>query len=603
MTQRTEDTSHRSGVLDHAPHPEQHNVGWRWPKVPRLGEWSPFKAITIMVALLVGALAVYPLLRVLFGLFVSNGHLDLTSIKAAVEMPNFAQLLIDSVIVVGASGIFALCLGSVMAWLNERTDARFGILTDAIPLVPFLVSPIAGVIGWVLMLSPQVGFGNHLIRYVLGTIGVHLASGPFNVYSMAGLIAIYTIYQLPYVFMIVSAALRNLDSSLEEQSRICGVGVLRTVVHITLPSIRHALAGAWLILILLGFSIYAIPAVIAPNAHADILSVAIVNSMIANFPPKTQLAVGLSLFIELFVGITWLWQIWITKRGRHAVLGGRASAARRIELGRWRWAGRAVLLGYGAIAIIPPVCGLTLVALRGFWSPSIDWGTLSLKTLKTTVFNDPLTVTAFKNSLWIGLVGASLGMLIAAVVSLVVYRQLGRAGRLVDASIKLPSVFPHIIIAIGFILAFTGAPFHLQGTTWILLLVYLCLYIPQGSVLTDAGVNQIGHDLTNASSLCGAGTARTFRKIYVPLLVPSVIAGWSFLFVRMVSDLTATALLAGPSNDVIGFRILSILGNGSFGQLASVSLVLTVLTIFVVTTALVMSRILGRWRGASERAF
>ena len=108
---------------------------------------------------------------------------------------------------------------------------------------------------------------------------------------------------------------------------------------------------------------------------------------------------------------------------------------------------------------------------------------------------------------------------------------------------KLPSVFPHLVLAVGFILVFTGPPFSLGGTTLILLMVYVTIYMPQGSVAADAAVSQIGSELPEASSVFGAGDGRTFRKIYLPLMFPGLIAGWAFLFARMVGDLTATALV------------------------------------------------------------
>jgi iron(III) transport system permease protein len=147
---------------------------------------------------------------------------------------------------------------------------------------------------------------------------------------------------------------------------------------------------------------------------------------------------------------------------------------------------------------------------------------------------------------------------------------------------------------------FTGPPFSLGGTTLILLMVYVTIYMPQGSVAADAAVSQIGSELPEASSVFGAGDGRTFRKIYLPLMLPGLIAGWAFLFARMVGDLTATALLAGPSNTVVGFRILQIFTNGSFADLASLGIVLTLASSFVVIGALVLGRFLGRWRSEGK---
>mgnify|MGYP001076723794 CR=1 FL=1 len=566
------------------------------PRIRRHLSKLPGRLAVIALIGVVAALAIYPLTRVLVRTFYSNGRLSGSVVDSIVSDSNLGRTIYDTALVVVGSSVIALVVGTALAWLNERTDARFGIVTDSIPLVPFLLSEIAGVIGWVIVFSPTAGLGNAFLRNVLDPIGIHLESGPINIYSTYGIIFVYTIYQVPYVFMIMASAFSNVDSNLEEQAIVCGTSKIRTLLTITFPAVKQAFAGAWLMLLLIGFSIYSIPAILATNADLTIASVVIVNDMVASYPPKIDHAIGLSILIELVVAAVWIWQRRVTRSGTYSTVGGKGAAYRRSELGKWRWPARIFLLGYGVIAIVPPVLGLLLVSLKGFWNPSITWSQLSLRPIIQTVFNDSTTLAAFEHSLSIAVVGATVGMILAAVISILVFRWKGAASRILDGSIKLPSVFPHIVIAIGFILAFAGPPLGLGGTLSMLVLVYLVLYLPQGSVLTDSGVSQIGEDLPAAAAVTGSSSIRTFRRIYLPLLLPSIIAGWAFLFVRMVSDLTATALLAGPSNDVIGFRILTILGNGSFGQLASIGIVLTVITTIAVVLTLVASNRSARWK-------
>ncbi|QYC41765.1 hypothetical protein Nocox_20785 [Nonomuraea coxensis DSM 45129] len=83
-----------------------------------------------------------------------------------------------------------------------------GLLTDVVPLVPFLLPPSAGAIGWSLLGPERSGYLNQLLRLGLGG-----AQGPIDVHSWYGLIFVCTTCQVPYVFMIVSAGLRNTDAS------------------------------------------------------------------------------------------------------------------------------------------------------------------------------------------------------------------------------------------------------------------------------------------------------------------------------------------------------------------------------------------------------
>jgi iron(III) transport system permease protein len=159
-----------------------------------------------------------------------------------------------------------------------------------------------------------------------------------------------------------------------------------------------------------------------------------------------------------------------------------------------------------------------------------------------------------------------------------------------DAVIKLPAAISSMVVAVGFILAFSGPPFNLNGTLLILLLAYVVIYLPQASVAADAASSQIGRELHEASRVSGAGTGRTFRRVSLPLMMPGLAAGWALLFVRMVGDLTASAMLAGNANPVVGFRILDIFQNGSYALLAALATVLTGINLLIVLAVMVVSR-------------
>jgi iron(III) transport system permease protein len=170
-----------------------------------------------------------------------------------------------------------------------------------------------------------------------------------------------------------------------------------------------------------------------------------------------------------------------------------------------------------------------------------------------------------------------------------------------DGAVKLPAAISSIVIAVGFLLAFSGPPFNLNGTFLILLLAYLVLYMPQGSVAADAAASQVGGELPEASQISGASAGRTFWRINFPLMLPGLAAGWSLLFVRMAGDLTASAMLAGTSNPVAGFRILEIYQGASYAILAALSIVLTLIMLVVILAVSLFIRRRGAFRvmGAS----
>jgi iron(III) transport system permease protein len=563
----------------------------RWRRWRR--RLTPFTAVSAAVALLVAALAIYPLGTVLVRIFFTDGHLDLSGLRRTFDQPDLGTLVKNTLIVVIGSSAVALVIGGVLAWVNERTDARMGLLTDALPLVPFLLPPIAGSTAWVLLLSPGAGFVNVWLRDVLGWFGVDKTSGPLNVYSFFGLILVYTIYQVPYAFLLVTAGLRNVDPALEEASRVSGAGLPTTLRRVTLPAVAPAIAGAVLLMAWSGFGLVSIPLVIGTGANIHVLSERIVR-VLQQFPPDEGVAIGLSMIMIAFVAVAWIAQALVIRRGRFASVGGKGQRATPVRLGAWRWPMRGAVILYMAVTTVLPLFALVIVSLEGFWTAEIPWGNLSFDAYRIGIWEEATARKALLDSLLLGLVVGTIGIGTAALVSHFVVRTGGRFGRVVDGAIKFPATLSHIVIAVGFVLALGGKPFNLAGTVLILMLAYLALYFPQTAVATDNAVAQVGRELPEASRVGGAGEGRTFRRVYFPLMKAGLAAGWALLFVRCVGDLTASSILAGPGNPVIGWKILQVYTDGSFSEMAALSVILTLLSGAVVLTVMALTR--GRRR-------
>ena len=553
---------------------------------------TPFSAFCLLVGLFLAAIAVYPLGTVLVRIFFTDGHLDLSGLRRTFDEPGLDTLVKNTLIVVLGSAAIALVIGGVLAWINERTDARMGVVTAALPLIPFLLPPIAGSTAWVLLLSPNAGFVNVWLRDALGWVGIEKTGGPFNIYSFTGLILVYTIYQVPYAFLLITAGLRGVDPALEEASRVSGSGLLRTLRKVTLPAVAPAIAGAVLLMAWSGFGLVSIPLVIGTGANIHVLSERIVR-VLNQFPPDEGVAIGLSLIMILFVGAAWIAQALVIRRGRYASIGGRGQRVTPVRLGAWRWPVRAVILAYMAVTTILPLFALVIVSLESFWTADIPWDRLSLRAYRVGIWQEHTARKAILDSLELGLIVGTIGVLAAALVSLFVVRG-GRGGRVLDGAIKFPATLSHIVIAVGFVLALGGGPFNLAGSVVILMLAYLALYLPQTSVATDNAVAQVGHELPEASRVAGAGEARTFRRVYLPLMAGGLAAGWALLFVRCVGDLTASSILAGPRNPVIGWKILQVYTDGSYSEMAALSVVLTVISGAVVVTVMALTHRRGR---------
>jgi len=541
----------------------------------------------VVLALL--ALLVYPIGRMVVKALVPDGQLDLSAFGTVVQQGWFWDTIRDTVIVVGSAAVIALVVGAVLAWINERTDAGLGWLGTFMPLLPLLMPPIATATGWYFLGSPDAGFLNGLLKLLPG-------SPTINILTYPGLIFVYVLELVPYAYITISGSLRNIDPALEEASRVSGAGLLKTLFRVSLPAVSQAIVSALFLLIVTGFAIYSTPVVIGTNANINILSVQIVKLMQFSYPPDLQSATVLTTVLLAFVLCAWILQQSVMRRGRYAMISGRSGQS-KMRTGRWRYLLRGITIAYLVVTAVIPLIAVIIVSLQPFWTSAVDPSVFNLQHF-ATVLSRRNSVTALQTSVILGVVGGAIAVAVCVFVAIARRRTsygflLGpRMAAFVDGVMRLPAAFSHIVIGLGFIVAFSGPPFNWNGTYIILGLCYLVAFMPQASTTTNNALSQIGNDLTEASYMSHAGELRTNLRVVLPLAIPGLLSTWALLFVLFASEVSASTMLAGAKTPVIGFVLVDIWENGTFGPMAAFALVVTAIT----SAATVILLLLGRQR-------
>ena len=558
---------------------------------------SEFPLMKVVVWLLVAALAVLFLYPMAVALWRAAD--DIPAAWKALTTGNIGSalpgVLANTVIVVVGSTLIGLVVGTLIAWINERTDADLGLSGELLPLSSLLLPPIAGIIGWAVLLDPRAGLLNYALRSMPGAIGVTVEMGPINIYTMTGLVVMMALYKIPYVFLVVSAGLRSIDPAIEEASRVCAGGPLKTLVKVTLPAIRPALAAAILLGVITGISQFSVPLVLGGGARVDLLSVFIYR-LLSTYPPQTAASLMLSLGMVALVQLLLLAQRWIAPAGRSASIGGRGFRGTRLALGAWRRPIKGLVVAYLIITAALPIAGLALVSLQPFWTPIINWSLLSGKNFVEVLVNNRLTSGGLINSVTLGVATATICMAMAGLIMLYFHQNRSGGRRVADNVMSLPATMPHTMIGVAFLLTFSVAPFRLYGTTALLLIAYVCMALPYASRAATSAAESIGHELSEASRVFGASENRTFRRILFPLALPGLIAGWIIVFIHTVGEVTASALLAGTGNPAIGRVLMELWTFASFPQVAALALVMTVISATCVGLMLWVSRkaVVGR---------
>jgi len=499
------------------------------------------------------------------------------------------KVLAHTALVVLGGAAIATVAGAVLAFVNERTDGTLGAAGELLPLAPMIVPPIAGVIGWAILLDPSVGLVNHLLRGALGLVGIEATEGPLDIYTATGLVCVTGLYLVPYVYLIVAAGLRGVDPALDEASRVSGASPLRTMLRVTLPAVRPALLAAALMAVIAGIGLFSVPIVLGTAARMDVISVHVYR-LFDQFPPQTATGLMLSGAMVVVVQCLLLAQRWMMPGDRHSMIGGRGGRAGQIRLGRWRRPAQALAIAYLATTSVLPVCGLLIVSFQPFWTPLIDFAQFTLENYTFVLFENGPTSRAFVTSLGLGAATATAAVLIAAVLMFAARLRQGQVARAADVVMALPATLPHTVIGVAFLITFTPAPFKLYGTVLILFLAYLAMALPFAARAAASAASGIGTDVAEASRISGAGPGRTFVRILLPLALPGLMAGWIIVFIHTAGEVTASSLLGGARNPVIGRVMTELWIFGSFPQLAAMAIVVTAVTTTGVALMLYLTR-------------
>lgn len=553
----------------------------------------------VIVVLAVAAAIVYPIIMSIEEAIAPSGHADWAGVTGTFKGYGLGQAVVNTVILVAISTPVSVLVATVFAWFNERTDARLGALSTLLPILPMLIPPVALAIGWIFIADPKSSFVEVLVRNIASLFGVHVTTVSVGIESLPGLAFLYILVSIPLAYAVMAAAFRQLDPALEEASIVCGRSRFRTLLGISIPSVAPSIGVAAILVCLANIGLYAIPATVGLPARITVLSTYIYDLINGSFPPQLQQASVLGIVLIVVMALLWLGQSSLVRRQRYATVTSRGLGAGRISLGRWRWLARTVIIIYIFLSIVAPIIVLAIVAFEKYWNPDLAVGGFSASNIGSFM---KLTNagTAVTNSLILGVVVATALALITAGLAIAQKQFGGVLAGFTGVVTKAPAVIPTLVFATAVLVAYGYAPFVLDGSVFIMFVAYALVFIPQAMLPAEAAVEQVGKDLTDASRISGASSARTIRRVMLPLMTSGLMAGWAIVFAFVMGDLNVAGILSGPQNPVVGYVLLGVFGNGegTYSQAASLGFVLTLAGSIVVSVALILGRPrFGRSRG------
>jgi iron(III) transport system permease protein len=537
---------------------------------------APRQIVMPLVVLLCGALVLYPI-----G-FLINESLNVGDPSIfppeAYGLDNYTNLTDDyralknTLLVSCIATVLAVIFGFLQAWILTRTNIPGRQRLERLMELPYYMTPLIGALAWGVLLGPKTGLVNQVWRST-GAPGDF-----FDIYSPWGIAWVMALFEGTVAFVMISAAMKSMDPSLEESSRVLGAGKLRTALRITLPLVAPGVLSATIFVFAEMLGSFAAAFVLGIPGRFYVVTTAIWEAT-QSFPPDygRAAALGLSLFAAMVVTLT-IAKL-IMRRGSYATITGKAFRPRPVDAGSARWLLLAIAWGYIVLAVILPLAALLLTSFQRFATVILSDSVFTIANYTSALSTGTLG-QAFINSLILGLSVATIGVPVIGVLTWIIYRSKLRGRSAIEYVIMFPQAVPRLIFGLGLLWAWINIPIPIYGTLWLLGIAYFTVFLPLGLRTLAGVVLQIDRSLEECARVCGASWTHQMRTVSLPLLRPGIAAAWLLIFIASIRELGASVFLMGPRSKVISPAIINAWLSSSSELSAAMAMILTA-TVFV----------------------
>jgi iron(III) transport system permease protein len=534
----------------------------------------------IMAAVLVslGYFLIWPVLLLLINSFnaatdwfVEPRTWGLRHWENAFQRPGLLSSLGNSVLIWFLNVATSFPIGVTIAWLLARTKIPFSHTLEFMFWVSYMVPSLPTTIAWITLLDPDIGW----VNVGLTKLGL-FEQGPFNIFSVPGIVFANLMgHGIAIKVMLLTPAFRNMDAALEEAARVGGAGNLLTLCKITLPLMISPMILVFALQLLRVFQSFETEYLLGMPFEFYVYSTKIyslVRDATPNYGEATVLASVTLLMIALIIPL----QRWILERRRYTTISGSYKPG-LIDLGRWNY----IAFGIIALLLVLLTIGPALVLLAGSFMTRIGYFVLGF-TLDhwKLVLNDAVFIKA----LWTTLIlGATAGIASPVLFSIIAYilvrtRLPGRGG--LDLMVWVSGAIPGILAGLGLMWVFLGTPVlnFLFGTIWALIIVVILQGNTYGVNIMKGVFVQVGADMEEAARVSGAGWIRTYFRIWLPLLMPTLILLAVMNFVNAAGATSSIILLASRDTMTLSLMALELSSVGISNREAA-----SIISIFIIT--------------------
>lgn len=541
---------------------------------PRLDPLT--RAVVAALWLALGIFVLYPAFRLLWLAFWVEGKFSLANFAPVITNWYDRMALWNSLLLGGAVAVSGTLLGFSFAYAVTRLSLPtwFSMALSAVSMLPLISPPFTSSIALTLSLGP-----NGILIKLFGL-------QDFNFYGFWGTFLSETLTFYPVAFMTLTTILSRIDSNLEDAAYSMGASPLRVFRTVTLPLAAPGLANAFLLVFACSLADFATPLVLAGHSF-PVLPTQAYLQITGMYDLKGGAALSFMLLVPALI-VYGLQYHWLSKKS-FVTVSGKAG-------------GRSSVKGPGPVPTALLLAFLTFVAVFILYIYALIfigsvvrvWGINNTLTFENYKYVFNFGRKAIYDTLIIACVGTPIGGLLSVLVGYATERLKVKGHKTLETVSLLNFALPGTVVGIAYVVAFNSKPLILTGTVTILIASYVFRYDSAGIRNVIAALQQIDPSIEEASASLGASSARTFRKVTLPLVLPAVLAGMRYLFIHSMTAISATIFLVSVRWSLITTRILECMTELQFAQACAFSIVLIILVFIASGFMALLAKLLCR---------
>lgn len=518
-------------------------------------------AILLSFALLL-LFVIYPLAKTLiYSLTDETGAFSLANLISILQTPRYGKVFGRTMVLGLIVAFIATFIGYIFAYTVTRVNVPCKGFLKTMATLPILSPP------FVLSLSIIFLFGKQglISKNLLGITGS-------SVYGLKSLIVVQVMSFFPIAYLTLSGILASIDASVEDAACNMGAGRWKTFWTVTFPlSLPGIISGALLVFIQ-SLEDFSNPATIGGDYTT--LSIEVYNIITGSYDMRKGSVLALLLLLPAVIAYL-LNKYWVNKKSFVTVTGKPTQARKLIDEPHIKWPLFLVCLLISAVIIL--FYGTVIFA-----SFVRTWGVDFSLTLDQYRRALQYGWDSLKNSMTLGLISAVIGGLLGMVIAYITAKRNYYGKRFIEVASVLMFAVPGTVLGISYILGFNSKPLALTGTGLILVIVFTFRNMPVAIESGTTTLLQIDNSIEEASTILGADTGYSFRRITLPMLKNAFFSGIVYSFTKAITAVSAVIFLVSPRWKLVTSNIYSLFDLAKYGQAAAfVTMMVGILLVFI----------------------